>query len=369
MRLVPLAVLATLAVPAAAQPTVDGDLTDTRYVLLDDNAGGAVTGFAVPTNGRNGSVLTAAYAYADPATRTLYLGFGGTIEANFNKLIVFLDTRAGGYNDDDFGAGAGAFGNISDNFNNNGQFDDGFDADFVIDIRRGGASDANPVGDVFVDIAELAGTRDDATNSINREVYKDDPASATIKVAFGLLPDQTNVNTTDVGIELAIPYSTTAASNDQPLVISGSTIALFPIITSGSADFMSNQTLSPLPSGTANLGAGPVDFGTLAADPLSYTFAAVSAEDPATSGLAVSALAPNPTAGAARLTVTASEAGPLSVEVYDALGRRVATALDGTVPAGPTTVTVPTARLAPGVYTVHVRGARGAATRLLTVAR
>ena len=362
MRLAPLAVLAALAVSVAAQPTVDGDLTDTNYVLLDDNTGGAATGFGVPTNGRNGSVLTAAYAYADPATETLYLGFGGTVEANFNKLLVFLDTRSGGYNNSNYGSAGD--GSPTTNFNVGGEFDDAFTADFVLEVTRGN----DPI-QVFANVVELLGTRDDATESVSRFVYNNGGSGSTIQVAFGNLPDQTSQNTTTIGIEVSIPYSTTSASDAEPLVIAGNTIGLFPIITGQDGKFMSNQTLSPLPAGTNNLGNGPVDFGTLAADPLSYTFTPVSVEDPATSGLTVSALGPNPTAGAARLTVTASEAGPLAVEVYDALGRRVATALDGAVPAGPTTVTVPTAALAPGVYVVHVRGARGTATRLLTVAR
>ena len=367
----PLLALATVfafgATAAVAQPTVDGDLTDTEYTLLDTNEGGAATGFGVPTNGRNGSVLTAAYAYADPDTQTLYLGFGGTVEANFNKLLVFLDTRAGGYNNTDYGT-AGDNGSVS-GFNAGGAFDDGFLADFVIDIRRGNASDANPVGEVFVDVVELAGTRSDDTDSITRSGFANDDDDATVSVAFGQLPDQTNVNTTDVGIELAIPYSTTTASDDQPLVISQTSTALFAIITGQDGTFASNQTLSPLAPGTENLGTATVDFGTRAADPLSFMVApSVSAEDsPDGRALVASALFPNPTAGEARLTLAAS-AQAVTVAVFDVLGRRLATAFEGTVSAE-TAVTVPTAALAPGLYVVRVQGETASETRLLTVTR
>ena len=362
---------ALCATAAVAQPTVDGDLTDTEYTLLDTNEGGAATGFGVPDGSpsQNGSVLTAAYAYADPDTQTLYLGFGGTVEANFNKLLVYLDTRDGGYDNTDYGT-AGENGGVS-GFNSGGAFDDGFTADFVLDIRRGNASAANPSGDVFVDVVELAGTRSDDTDSITRTGFgDDDDDDGPVSVAVGQLPNQTSVNTTDIGIELAIPYSTTAASDDQPLVISQTSAALFAIITGQDGTFASNQTLSPLAPGTENLGTATVDFGTRAADPLSFMVeVAVSTDDsPNGRALSASALYPNPTAGEARLTLAAANAQAVTVEVFDVLGRRLATAFEGTVSAE-TAVTVSTAALAPGLYIVRVQGETAAETRLLTVTR
>ena len=84
----------------------------------------------------------------------------------------------------------------------------------------------------------------------------------------------------------------------------------------------------------------------------------------------LSALAPNPTAGVARMSLTVSQSEAVSVQVFDALGRRVATVLDDAVAAGATrVVSVPTAALAPGVYVVRVQGDTFAETRRLTVTR
>ena len=272
MRLAPLVLAAALAAAAPhAQPVVDGDLTDAAYTFLDDDTGGAATGFGVPTNGQNGSILTAAYAYADPATETLYLGFGGTTEANFNKLLVFLDTRPGGFNTATYGDGAGSFGcfNAFTDPTDPTAFDAGFEPDFGLEITRGDAGDGDPAPDVFANIGEFL-----AGSSANYFVHNDG-AAVPVDIAFGALPDQTGLapgmTTTDVGIEVSIPYSTISASAAEPLVISNATIGIFPVITSSGCDFLSNQTLSPLASGQGNLGS-PValDFGTLAADPLSY---------------------------------------------------------------------------------------------------
>ena len=79
---------------------------------------------------------------------------------------------------------------------------------------------------------------------------------------------------------------------------------------------------------------------------------------------------PNPTAGGAALAVSVSEPQPVRVAVYDALGRAVAVAFDGTVqPGAPARVALPTAGLAPGVYVVRVDGRTVREARRLTVAR
>ena len=68
-----------------------------------------------------------------------------------------------------------------------------------------------------------------------------------------------------------------------------------------------------------------------------------------------------------RVSAPAGEA--VTVVIYDALGRRVATAHDGPVAAGGQDVTLATAGLAPGAYLVRVTGATTAEARRLTVLR
>ena len=78
---------------------------------------------------------------------------------------------------------------------------------------------------------------------------------------------------------------------------------------------------------------------------------------------------PNPTAGAATVAFTLAEAGDVSVDVFDVLGRRVATLADGSAAAGPVRLDVPAGALAPGTYVVRVLTDAGAASTRLTVTR
>lgn len=81
----------------------------------------------------------------------------------------------------------------------------------------------------------------------------------------------------------------------------------------------------------------------------------------------VDAPVPNPARAGATLAVTLPAAGEVAVEVSDVLGRRVRVAHDGPLAAGRTGIPVDLAGLAPGVYTVVVRGAVRAAHRLTVV--
>ena len=79
-------------------------------------------------------------------------------------------------------------------------------------------------------------------------------------------------------------------------------------------------------------------------------------------------VAPNPTAGTARVAFSVAEAGRVRVAVYDVLGREVAVLADGARPAGPGEARLD-APLAPGVYVVRVETASGAAAVPVTVVR
>ena len=79
---------------------------------------------------------------------------------------------------------------------------------------------------------------------------------------------------------------------------------------------------------------------------------------------------PNPATSRAALTVRVDRAQRVTAVVVDALGRTVATLLDGDVAAGQTqTLDVATGRLAPGLYVVRVQGETFAESRRLVVAR
>jgi len=85
--------------------------------------------------------------------------------------------------------------------------------------------------------------------------------------------------------------------------------------------------------------------------------------------LAVGQPYPNPASGASRMEVVLDEAQDVKVTVYDALGREVAVAHEGTLAAGDHVVALPVSALSAGTCVVCVTGASVAETRRLTVVR
>ncbi len=86
--------------------------------------------------------------------------------------------------------------------------------------------------------------------------------------------------------------------------------------------------------------------------------------------LALEAPAPNPTSGALHLTFVADGAAPVTLALYDALGRRVASVFDGAdLAGGRHTATLDTSRLAAGVYVVRLSQGDRQAVRRVVVSR
>jgi hypothetical protein len=116
--------LAVLAAPALAQPVVNG----TR---AGDGYGTAVSAQLVETQfGDNASELNAAWCTI--SSDRLYLMLTGNLENNFNKIELFIDSKAGGESV------------LSGNPGNDGAFrmagltfDAGFQPDYHIIVRRG----------------------------------------------------------------------------------------------------------------------------------------------------------------------------------------------------------------------------------------
>lgn len=99
--------------------------------------------------------------------------------------------------------------------------------------------------------------------------------------------------------------------------------------------------------------------------------APVSADAPA-DGPALDALAqsrPNPTRGRTEIAFTLARPGAVALEVYDALGRLVATPLDAERAAGDHTVAFDASGLAAGMYVYRLRAGDEVLQKRLTVAR
>lgn len=79
--------------------------------------------------------------------------------------------------------------------------------------------------------------------------------------------------------------------------------------------------------------------------------------------------APNPFSVSTRLRYTLTEEGPVSLQVYDLLGRRVATLVDREQPAGRYAVTLDGARLPSGTYFVRLRAGTQVQSQRIAVVR
>ena len=93
------------------------------------------------------------------------------------------------------------------------------------------------------------------------------------------------------------------------------------------------------------------------------------AEGDAITEFALAAPAPNPTAGAARVSFDVPTAGTVSVAVYDLLGRRVAVLRRGEMAAGRHEARLEAGSLAPGVYVVRMAAGTFASSQRVTVVR
>ena len=86
--------------------------------------------------------------------------------------------------------------------------------------------------------------------------------------------------------------------------------------------------------------------------------------------VALGAPRPNPSSGRSTLALSVDAAQAVRAVVIDALGREVAVVFEGALaPGTETTLTLDTARLAPGAYVVRVVGETFAESRRMTVAR
>ena len=94
-----------------------------------------------------------------------------------------------------------------------------------------------------------------------------------------------------------------------------------------------------------------------------------AAENPASAAdaVALEAVFPNPTAGAATVRYRLPTAGPASVEVFDVLGRRVVLAREGLHAPGLHELPLDVSALPAGLYFVRLRAASGAAVSPLVV--
>ena len=171
----------------------------------------------------------------------------------------------------------------------------------------------------------------------------------------------------DLSGTVQIPLSFTTTEPAGEFTLSWPTLALGDGWTATLTDEVTGTTVELSAVGSYIFAYAPGD------DAERFTLAVTAASTDGETGPAlaeVGAVYPNPTAGSARLAVTVVEAQPVTVEVFDAVGRRVAVPFEGQmVPGAQRTVDLATYTLAPGVYVVRVQGASFTESRRLVVTR
>lgn len=231
--------------------------------------------------GYKGSELDAAYARIEGGK--LHLMLTGNLEDNFNKLVLFFDSKSGGQNvldtDTDFGGSnpvvdrspfsldPGMFAKMAGSLSGFSPttFEAGFGADYVLVLRHGytgvqnrfdldyaivggGSGAASQYLGVFDPTSSNNGVTATGVNAAPIEVGFDNTNSGG--VAFGTsAADQIAAASVTTGIEVAISL----ADLGSPAI--GDVIKVTAFINSSNHDYVSNQFLGPLTPPQGNLGS------------------------------------------------------------------------------------------------------------------
>lgn len=224
-----------------------------------------------PNGGPNGGELNA--GYLSVIGDRLYIGITGNLETDsFNKLSLFIDSRAGGENtlsaapNYDFGDVSSNLGLVS--------FAPGFEADFHLFARAGfgnfevdfvdrqGGTSANVLSSTGgAALSGDFGTAIGATGSALGNGSGVTGAAAALPVEFAL--NNSNVAGVVGGTGAAVAADAIAVTTGAEFSIAlsdlgataGDTISVVAAYSNGDYNFFSNQFLGGLPAGTDNLGA------------------------------------------------------------------------------------------------------------------
>jgi hypothetical protein len=218
----------------------------------------------------NGSELDGAYAVVRDGF--LYITLAGNLETNYNKLEVFIDSKAGGQNrllGNNADVSFNGLNRMGDDGTGNGlTFDTGFAADYFVSVTCGFVVvNGTAVFQQYVNFADLP------TDGAGTGGFAGPGTSATVPVlaANGIEAAINNSNTAGVsggpgdastgagvvtGVELKIPLAVIG-------YVSGD-LRVCAFVNGQAHNFVSNQVLGGLPVGTTNLGEPrAVNFSTI----------------------------------------------------------------------------------------------------------
>jgi hypothetical protein len=268
--------MSSLKLSAAVAAAAVGILSSSGFgvITLDgstagDNYGPARAVQTVQTQfGDNLSELNAGYARIDG--NNLVFVLTGQVENNFNKLNIFIDSRAGGQNSILPDANSGGNNPTNDGwafkYSNNQPgggftFDAGFAADYMLIARNGFDGTINRFDLDFATLGGGAGAFEAAGNVFGGTNTGANPAalpngtgvaynnSNTGGVTGGTgAADPTAAAAVQTGLEFSIPLS--ALGNPAP----GDVIRIAAHINGSGHDFLSNQSLGGFTPPQGNLG-------------------------------------------------------------------------------------------------------------------
>jgi hypothetical protein len=235
-------------------PLIDG----TRDALY----GSAVSVQTIETGfGDNQSEWNAAYGKV--INGKLYLTFTGNLQANFNKLSIFIDSKTGG------STTFTSSGNDGASAMDAMEFDAGFRPDYHLIARRGSSKldlDMAILGTTnFSSFLDVFGGSDSGRgitgtglgNTQPIRVAYDGSNTAGIGGNTGAAADQAAAQAVTTGLELCIDLADLGNPTGP--------ITVMLLQNSNDHSFLSNQALGGLPEGTGNLGSPfGLDFNTLA---------------------------------------------------------------------------------------------------------
>lgn len=206
------------------QLILDGNITEPEWgTALATSAGS-------PSSTFNGVNEVNAIYVTNENDGNFLLGIAGNIEFG-NRILVFLDSKTGGYTDGSFDRTDAPFG--VDNFNSGTTFDVGFQPDYCLVIGLD-----NPFTAYFFDMFKLSTT--------GEKNYLGNSQDAN----FGANPtggDNTR------GFEARIPLSTVEYDGSGMKAM---------VMYISDAGFLSNQFLTPAGSGQGDYGSGAINFSS-----------------------------------------------------------------------------------------------------------
>jgi hypothetical protein len=242
MKRLLLVLLITVPHFAFSQYSFDGNITETGWSVPL----GTSTGGAAPCFGAGHEINS---LYATGFSNHIGFGIGGNVQNN-NRILLFIDSKTGGFNNGNFGR-TGAPAGIN-NFNSGTTFDNNFLPDYCLII----GTDATR-SDFYFDLYELGGTASGGGGS--NKYLGSANASATDSIGVNAI----NGDATK-GFEIAIRktdlgYNTAGQSSLQLMAM---------YISDGG--FLANQFISYANAGEGCYTNNAIAFQTAAPNPVNF---------------------------------------------------------------------------------------------------